>query len=72
MDNHKLKATYNPDESTLEADPFSFSLYARPIFLREKRTFFSKDLDLFRTPINLFYTRAIDNIKLRFQLYLPK
>ncbi len=63
MDKHKIKATINPDESTLEADPFRFSLYSRPIFLQEKRTFFSKDLDIFRTPINLFYTRAIDIIK---------
>ncbi len=63
LDKHKLKATYNPDESTLEADPFRFSLYARPIFLQEKRPFFSKDLDLFRTPINLFYTRAIEDIR---------
>jgi hypothetical protein len=66
LDKHKLKATLNPDESTLEADPFRFSLYARPIFLQEKRTFFSKDLDLFRTPINLFYTRAIEDIELGF------
>jgi len=62
LDKHKLKATYNPDESTLEADPFRFSLYSRPTFLQEKRTFFSKDLDIFRTPINLFYTRAIEDI----------
>ncbi|MEO6695336.1 MAG: hypothetical protein ABIO41_09050, partial [Ignavibacteria bacterium] len=62
LDKHKLKATYNPDESTLEADPFRFSLYQRPTFLQEKRTFFSKDLDIFRTPINLFYTRAIEDI----------
>lgn len=63
LDKNKLKATYNPDESTLEADPFRFSLYGRPIFLQEKRPFFSKDLDIFRTPINLFYTRAIDDIQ---------
>lgn len=66
IDKHKLKATINPDESTLEADPFRFSLYARPIFLQEKRPFFSKDLDIYRTPINLFYTRAIDEIKYGF------
>lgn len=63
FENHKLKATLNPDESTLEADPFRFSLYARPIFLQEKRPFFSKDLDIYRTPINLFYTRAIEDIR---------
>ncbi len=63
IDRHKLKATYNADESTLESDPFKFSFYNRPIFLQEKRTFFSKDLDIFRTPINLFYTRAIENIR---------
>ncbi|KAB2878511.1 hypothetical protein F9K33_12930 [bacterium] len=62
LDKHKLKGTYNTDESTLEADPFDFSLYKRPIFLVEKRTFFSKDLDIYRTPINIFYTRAIQDI----------
>lgn len=66
LDKHKLKSTYHTDESTLEADPFRFSFYGRPIFLQEKRPFFSKDLDLFNTPINLFYTRAISNINYGF------
>ena len=63
LDRHKLKATYKTDESTLEADPFQFSLYGQSIFLQEKRPFLSKDLDIYRTPINLFYTRAIQNIQ---------
>lgn len=62
FDKHKLKGTYNTDESTLEADPFDFSLYGRPVYLNEKRPFFSKDLDIYRTPINIFYTRAIRDI----------
>jgi hypothetical protein len=62
LDKHKLKSTIFTDESTLEADPFRFAFYNRPIFLQEKRPFFSKDLDIYRTPINLFYTRAIDKI----------
>jgi len=62
LDKHKLKSTFHTDESTLEADPFRFAFYGRPIFLQERRPFFSKDLDLFNTPINLFYTRAIQNI----------
>jgi hypothetical protein len=66
FDKHKLKGTINTDESTLEADPFRFSFYGRPIFLTEKRPFFSKDLDMYRTPINLFYTRAIDKIDFGF------
>ncbi|HWA07395.1 MAG TPA: hypothetical protein VG961_12660 [Ignavibacteria bacterium] len=66
LDKHKLKSTFHTDESTLEADPFRFSFYGRPIFLQEKRPFFSKDLDLFNTPINLFYTRAISNINYGF------
>jgi hypothetical protein len=61
-DKHKLKGTVFTDQSTLEADPFRFSFYNRPIFLQEKRPFFSKDLDIYRTPINIFYTRAIDSI----------
>jgi hypothetical protein len=62
LNKHKLKATIFTDQSTLEADPFSYSFYNRPIFLQEKRTFFSKDLDIYSTPINLFYTRSIDSI----------
>lgn len=66
LDKHKLKGTFNTDESTLEADPFDFSLYGRPIFLQEKRPFFSKDLDIYRSPINLLYTRAIYDIRYGF------
>jgi hypothetical protein len=62
LDKHKLKGTVNTDQSTLEADPFRFTFYNRPVFLTEKRPFFSKDLDIYRTPINLFYTRSIDSI----------
>ena len=66
LDKHKLKSTVLTDESTLEADPFRFSFYGRPIFLQEKRPFFSKDLDIYRTPVNLFYTRAIETIEYGF------
>jgi hypothetical protein len=62
IDKHKLKATVNTDESTLEADPYYFSLYNRPTYLTEKRTFFSKDLDIYRSPMSLFYTRSMQNI----------
>ncbi len=62
LDKHKLKGTFHTDQSTLEADPFTFTFYRRPIFLQEKRPFFSKDLDIYRSLINLFYTRAIDSI----------
>lgn len=62
LNKHKLKTTINTDESTLEADPFRFSFYNRAIFLNEKRTFFSKDQDIYSSPINLFYTRSIENI----------
>lgn len=66
LDKHKLKSTIFTDESTLEADPFRFAFYGRPIFLQEKRPFFSKDLDIYRTPVNLFYSRAIDKIQYGF------
>ena len=59
---HTLKSTVNTDQSTLEADPFTFNFYGRPTFLSEKRPFLSKDLDIYRSQINLFYTRAIDQI----------
>ena len=63
LDKHKLKLTYNTDQSTLEADPYTFTFYNRPVYLQEKRPFFSKDIDIFSTPISLFYTRSIDSIK---------
>ena len=63
IDKQKLKGTINTDQSTLEADPFTFTFYNRPVFLSEKRPFFSKDLDIYTTPINLFYTRSIDSIR---------
>jgi len=66
LNKHKLKTTLNTDESTLEADPFRFSFYNRAIFLTEKRTFFSKDLDIYNSPINLFYTRSIEDINFGF------
>jgi len=62
LDKHRLKATLFTDQSTLEADPFSFTFYNRPIYLQEKRPFFSKDLDIYSTPITLFYTRSVDSI----------
>jgi hypothetical protein len=62
LDRHKLKVTYKTDESTLEADPFQFALNRQSIFLLEKRPFFSKDLDIYRTPIPLFYTRGVQRI----------
>ncbi len=62
LDKHKLKGTYKTDESTLEADPFTFNFNRSTTFLEERRKFFSKDLDIFSSPINLFYTRSIKNI----------
>jgi len=59
---HRLKSTINTDESTLEADPFQFAFYNRAIFLSEKRPFLSKDLDIYGSQINLFYSRAIEKI----------
>lgn len=62
IDKHKLKGTFFTDESTLEADPFTFNFNRSTTFLEERRTFFSKDLDIFSSPTNLFYTRSIKNI----------
>ncbi|HMW34214.1 MAG TPA: hypothetical protein PLH27_06850 [bacterium] len=62
IDRHTLKGTYNTDASTLEADPFVFSFYKRKVSLAEKRPFFSRDLDVYRSPISLLYTRGIADI----------
>jgi len=56
-----LDMTLNPDYAQIEADPERINLSDEPWRLSEKRPFFQEGAELFRTPIEIFYTRAIEN-----------
>jgi hypothetical protein len=60
--NVTAEATYNPDFSQVESDAAQIdvnSSYA--IFYPERRPFFQEGSDLFRTWVNVFYTRTIND-----------
>ncbi|MFM8441323.1 MAG: DUF5916 domain-containing protein, partial [Acidobacteriota bacterium] len=55
-----LDAAINPDFAEIEADaPVVTANQRFPIFFEEKRPFFLEGADIFKTPINLFYSRTI-------------
>ncbi len=57
-----LDGTYNPDFSQVEADAPQISINSPfALFYPEKRPFFLEGLDKFSTPINVAYTRSINN-----------
>jgi hypothetical protein len=51
--------TVNPDYAQIEADPERINLSDIPIRFPEKRPFFMEGEELFRTPLDIFYTRRI-------------
>lgn len=51
--------TINPDFGQTEADVEDVSSSRFEIFLPEKREFFTEGSDIFRTPIQLFFTRRV-------------
>lgn len=53
----------NPDYAQIEADVAQIDLSKTGIQLPEKRPFFQNELALFETPILLFYTRSLSDIK---------
>jgi len=54
--------TGNPDFSQVETDDPQLTVDQRfEVFFPEKRPFFLENSDLFKTPINLFYSRRIEN-----------
>jgi len=57
--NSKLAFTINPDFGQVEADPANVNLTAFEPFFKEKRPFFLQDVDIFSTPIDVFYSRRI-------------
>jgi len=49
--------TLNPDFAQIEADPARINLEDVELRLSEKRPFFQEGMGLFKTPLELFYTR---------------
>ncbi|MBV6479826.1 MAG: hypothetical protein HGGPFJEG_02622 [Ignavibacteria bacterium] len=57
-----LDGTYNPDFSQVEADVPQINVNSPfALFYPEKRPFFLEGIDNFSTPINVSYTRSINN-----------
>ena len=57
--------TLNPDFSQLESDPTQINISSdRELFLPERRPFFKEGADLFQLPLDLFYTRRVQEIDL--------
>jgi hypothetical protein len=56
-----LDMTLNPDYAQIEADPERINLSDVPERFPEKRPFFQEGAELFRTPIDIFYTRKIES-----------
>ena len=54
--------TMNPDFGQVEADEDSISLRDTERIFSEKRPFFKEGAELFKTPINLYYSRRITDI----------
>lgn len=57
--NLTLDATVNPDFGQVEADEVVLNLSRFETFFPEKRPFFLEGVDVFRTPIQVFYSRRI-------------
>ena len=55
--------TFNPDFSQLESDPTQINIASdRELSLPERRPFFREGAELFDLPLNLFYTRRVQEI----------
>lgn len=55
--------TFNPDFSQLESDPTRINIVSdRELSLPERRPFFREGAELFKLPLNLYYTRRVQEI----------
>ncbi|MCH8292673.1 carbohydrate binding family 9 domain-containing protein [Candidatus Poribacteria bacterium] len=54
--------TLNPDFAQIEADPDVVNLSDIPLRFPEKRPFFLEGNELFQTPIELFYSRRVEDL----------
>jgi len=55
--------TLNPDFAQIEADPDRVNLTDIPLRFAEKRPFFQEGNEIFQTPLELFYSRRIEDLK---------
>jgi len=58
--------TFNPDFGQIEADPERINLKDVEQRLSEKRPFFQEGMELFQTPMELFYTRRVGITDLKY------
>ncbi len=54
-----LDGTVNPDFGNVEADVDYINLSPYELYLQEKRPFFLERMDIFETPMSLFYSRRV-------------
>lgn len=67
-----FNATFLPDFAQIEADPLRFNLsyeQGEELYFPEKRPFFLEGGGILRTPIQLFYTRRMNEILVGGKLY---
>ena len=57
-----LDLTIDPDFAQIEADPDLVNLTDIPLRFPEKRPFFLEGNELFKTPVELFYSRRVENL----------
>ena len=57
-----LDLTLNPDFAQIEADPDLVNLTDIPLRFPEKRPFFLEGNELFQMPLDLFYSRTVENL----------
>jgi len=55
--------TINPDFGQVEADADTIELRDTERFLKEKRAFFQEGAELFRSPLDIYYSRRFSDIK---------
>ncbi|HLF89775.1 MAG TPA: DUF5916 domain-containing protein, partial [Anaerolineales bacterium] len=58
-----MDVTVNPDFAQIEADPDQVNLTDIPLRFPEKRPFFLEGNELFQTPIELFYSRRVEDLR---------
>ena len=63
LSNLAFDFTLNPDFAQIEADPDMVNLTDIPLRFAEKRPFFQEGNEIFQTPIELFYSRRVEDLK---------
>tara|TARA_Y100001970_G_C14252829_1_gene873072 strand:- start:2704 stop:5301 length:2598 start_codon:yes stop_codon:yes gene_type:complete len=62
---YSIDLAINPDFGQIEQDPSEINLTAYETYFEEKRSFFTDGSSIFKTPINIFYSRRIgDDLKI--------